>query len=205
MEEPVDEIDPTALLREARSGNVRAISRLLEHYRPYFAMLARLRASRRLQAKYDDSDLVQETLALVQRDLPDFRGTTEAELTAWLQRIMASVSGKHMRHYSRQRRDASLEHQIVDEFCQSSQMLGRVLIASDTSPSDKSIKRERAVILSRALTQLPADYREALIMNRLEGLTIAQTAERMGRSPDSVQKLLARGLLELRRRLEDQL
>ncbi|MFV1967349.1 MAG: sigma-70 family RNA polymerase sigma factor [Pirellulaceae bacterium] len=205
MEEPVDEIDPAALLNEARSGNAQAVSRLLEHYRPYLAMLARLATSRRLQAKYDDSDLVQETLILVQRDLSEFQGTTEAELTAWLRRIMATVSGKQMRHFSCQRRDASLERQIEDDFSQSSQVVGRVLIASDTSPSENSMKRERAVILSQALAQLPADQREALIMNRLEGLTIAQTAERMGRSVDSVQKLLARGLLELKRRLEGRL
>ena len=205
MEEPADPIDPTTLLNEARSGNVRAVSRLLEHYRPYVAMLARLRSSRRLQAKFDDSDLVQETLVLVQRDFQDFEGSTEAELTAWLRCIMATVSGKHMRHYSRQRRDASLERQIENDLDQSSQMVGRVFIDPDTSPSEKTIRREQAVILSRALTQLPGDYREVLIKNRLEGMTLAQIGEQMGRSVDSVRKLLARGLLELKRQLESRL
>jgi len=202
MEKPADEIDPEALLNVARSGDMQAVSQILAHYRPYLAMLARLRSSRQLQAKFDDSDLVQETLVLVQRDLSEFEGSTEAELTAWLRRIMATVSGKHTRHYSRQRRDASLERQIEDDFSQSSQMVGRVLVAPNVSPSESSVRRERAVILSRALAQLPADYREALIINRLEGLTLAQTAERMGRSVDSVKKLLARGLLELKRQLE---
>jgi RNA polymerase sigma-70 factor (ECF subfamily) len=202
MGEPGDDIEPAALLRAARRGNAEAVSGLLDHYRPYLAMLARLGASRRLQGKYDDSDLVQETLLLVQRDLPRFQGTTEAQLLAWLRCIMASVSAKHVRHYSRHKRAAALECQIEDDLNQSSQAVERVLMARDTSPSEKSIKRERAVILSRALTELPADYREALIMHRLEGMTMAQTAERMGRSVDSVQKLLARGLLELRRRLE---
>jgi RNA polymerase sigma-70 factor (ECF subfamily) len=205
MDEPADEIDPTVLLDLARSGDTQAMSRLLDHYRPYLAMLARVSASRRLQAKYDDSDLVQETLAVVQRDLPRFQGTTEAELTAWLRAIMASVSGKFVRHYTRQRRDASLERRIEDEFCQSSVAVGRVLSGPDSTPSEKTIKRERAVILSRALSELPADYREALILHRLEGLTMAQTAEKMGRSSDSVQKLLARGLLDLRRRLKGRL
>ena len=58
------------------------------------------------------------------------------------------------------------------------------------------------MLLAQALAKLPADYREALIINRLEGQTIAQTAERMGRSVDSVRKLLSRGLLELKRQLE---
>ncbi len=53
------------------------------------------------------------------------------------------------------------------------------MVADDTSPSERSIKRERAVTLSRALDQLPDDYREALILHRLEGLTMAEVAKRM--------------------------
>jgi RNA polymerase sigma-70 factor, ECF subfamily len=205
MEESAAEIDLNALLKEARNGSGEAVSLLLEHYRPYLAVLARLRANRQLQPKYDDSDLVQETLVLVQQNLLQFRGTTEADLTAWLRRIMASVIGKFMRHYSTQRRDVSLERQLEDEFSQSSRIVGQVMIASDTSPSEKSVKRERAVILSQAIAQLPADYREALILHRLEGLTMTEAAKRMGRSVDSIQKLLARGLLEMRRLLEGHL
>jgi RNA polymerase sigma-70 factor (ECF subfamily) len=174
MEEPADEIDLNALLKEARNGSGAAVAILLKHYRPYLTVLARLRTSRQLQPKFDDSDLVQETLVLVQRDLRQFRGTTEAELTAWLRRIMASVIGKFMRHYATQRRDVSLERRLEDQFSQSSRIVGQVMLASDTSPSEKSVKRERAVILSQAIAQLPADYREALILHRLEGLTMTR-------------------------------
>jgi RNA polymerase sigma-70 factor (ECF subfamily) len=205
MEESAAQIDPQALLVEARNGCHQAIELLLDHYRPYLKVLARLRASQQLQAKSDDSDIVQETLIMVQRDLPQFRGTTEAEFTVWLRRIMASVSGKFLRHYSSRRRDVSLERQLENEIDQSSQRMGHVLIAADSSPSEKSVKRERAVLLAQALTQLPADYREALILHRLEGLTMAEAAKRMGRSVDSIQKLLVRGLLEIQRRLEGRL
>lgn len=202
MDSEFRQIDTSAILEEARKGDRQAISRLLEHYRPYLKLLARLGASRRLQAKYDDSDLVQETLVQVQRDLGQFRGTTEAEMAAWLRRIMAHVSGKQVQHYARQRRDADLEQQIENDFTRSSRIVGASLIATDTLPSERVIKRERAVILSQALAQLPADYREALILNRLEGQTIVQTAERMGRSTDSIKKLLARGVRELKQRLK---
>ena len=126
-----------ALLAEARTGRAEAVSQLLDHYRPYVVMLARLGASRRLQGKYDDSDLVQETLLLVQRDLVGFQGDSETQLLAWLRCIMASVSAKHVRHYSRQRRDAALECQIENDLNNSSQAVERVLTTSDTSPSDE--------------------------------------------------------------------
>jgi RNA polymerase sigma-70 factor (ECF subfamily) len=177
----------------------------MEYYRPYLAMLAKLRARAPLRARFGDSDLVQETLAQIHRDLSGFEGSTEAEFTTWMRRIMATVSGKYIRYHTRQRRDATIERQIKGNFDQSSEMLGSVLVATDTSPSEVSMKRERAVILARALTELPPDYREALLAHRFEGLTMAEMAERMGRSVDSVQKLVARGLLELRRRLEGQI
>ena len=202
MDQSSRDFDPLKLLDAARNGDVRAVSEVMEQYRPYLAMLARLRTGDHLQARYDDSDLVQETLIQVQRGLQQFQGRTEAEFTAWLRRIMASVSGKQVRHHLRQRRDATLEQQLENDYSESAQLMGNALIALDASPSESVMRRERAVILSQALSQLPSAYRDALVINRLEGQTIAQTAERMGRSVDSVQKLLARGIVELRQKLE---
>jgi RNA polymerase sigma-70 factor (ECF subfamily) len=205
MQASAEKFDPQTCLTEARNGCDQAVAQLLDYYRPYLTILARLRTNRQLQAKYDDSDLVQDTLVLVHRNLPKFRGTTEAEFTVWLRTILASVSSKFIRRYSSQRREMMLERQLENEFSQSSDAVGNALVSLGTSPSERSIKRERAVILSQALTQLPSDYREAMILHRFEGLTMAEVADRMGRSVDSVQKLLARGLLELRRLLEGKL
>ena len=190
-------------LSAARAGDAVAMAELLEYYRPYLKLLARLWYRRQFQAKFDDSDLVQETMVIVHRDVHAFRGVTEIEFAGWLRRIMATVSGKHVRHYSRLCRDAGIERQLEESLSKSSAMIGNALATEESSPSQKLIRREKAVMLSRALTLLQADYREALIMYKLEGLTMAEIAERMGRSPDSVQKLIARGLLNLRRRLEE--
>ena len=197
--------DPQRLLERARDGSGEAVEALLNYYRPYLMLLARMRGDRQLQAKFDDSDLVQETLLQVHRDLPRFRGTTEAEFAAWIRRIMANVNGKHVRRYFARQRDVSLERQLEDQLSHSSQMVGRFMTASDISPSERTVQRERAVVLSQALLQLSPDYREAMILHRLEGRTMNEIAERMGRSVDSVQKLIARGLLEMRRLLEGQI
>ena len=49
--------------------------------------------------------------------------------------------------------------------------------------------------------QLPADYREVIILRHLEGLSFPDVAQRMGRTVDSVDKLWARALARLRRSL----
>lgn len=195
--------DPESLLLRARSGKEEAVAVLLNHYRPYLRLLARLRDNRQMQAKFDDSDLVQETLLRVHRDLDSFRGFTEAEFAAWLRKIMATVSGKHVRKFLAQKRDVSVERQLEEEFSNSSLLLGRLTESPLASPSEHAVQRERAVVLSQALMQLAPDYREALILHRFEGLAMKQVAESMGRTEDSVQKLLARGLLQLRRLMEE--
>ena len=66
MHDVADE-HPDAMLRRARSGNGPAIGRLLNGYRRYLRLLARLQISRRLQGKIDASDVVQETFLKAHR------------------------------------------------------------------------------------------------------------------------------------------
>ena len=56
----------------------------LERHRSWLGLLARLQVEPRFRAKFDASDIVQQTLLEAVRDWPKFRGGTEAELAAWL-------------------------------------------------------------------------------------------------------------------------
>src|SRR5689334_17428277 len=75
---------PEQLLSLARAGSSQALGQLLEVYRNYLALLARLQIGRRLQGKVEAADLVQETFLAAHRDFARFRGTTEGELVRWL-------------------------------------------------------------------------------------------------------------------------
>ena len=72
------------------------------------------------------------------------------------------------------------------------------LVAPDSSPSQRAVRREQAVLLANALRNLPADYGEVIVLHHLEGLTFPEVARRMGRSLDSVKKLWVRSLARLR-------
>ncbi len=190
---------PERLLDRARSGDDRALGELLMYYRPYLSLLARLKADRQLQAKFDDSDLVQDTCLCAHRDFSQFRGTTEPELTAWLREIMAHTAANLARDHRRQRRDVRVEQRLHDLLNQSSEMIDRALVKIESSPSQSLLHRERAVVLANALGQLPADYREVLVLRELEGKSLGEAASVIGRTPDAVQKLWARALVQLRR------
>jgi RNA polymerase sigma-70 factor (ECF subfamily) len=191
--------DPEELIHLAQAGDPRALGRLLELYRTYLALLARLHIRRRLQGKFDASDLVQETFLKAHRHFAQFRGSSEPELVAWLRQILASSLANLVRHYyGTQRRDVRLELELAAAVDESSHALGNGLFARQSSPSGQAARREQAVLLAQALDHLPPDYREVMILRHLEGLTFPEVAERMGRSVDSVKKLWARGLAQLR-------
>ena len=191
--------NPEQLLRQAKAGSGPVLGELLELYRDYLGLLARLQINRRLQARLDASDLVQETFLKAHRHFGQFRGTTEEELVVWLRQILATTLADLVRHrYGTQRRDLRLERELAAELDQSSQMLDQRLEAPGSSPSQRASRREQAVVLADTLGRLPQDYREVVILRHLEGLSFPQVAFRMGRTVDSVKKLWARALAQLR-------
>jgi RNA polymerase sigma-70 factor (ECF subfamily) len=156
----------------------------------------------RLQGKVDASDLVQETFLEAHRNFARFRGAGEAQFVSWLRQILAAKLADLLRRYLGTRgRDVRLEREIGDALDRSSALLQGGLVAPSSSPSQQAARREQAVLLADALGQLPDDYREALVLRHLEGLTFPEVARRMGRSLDSVEKLWLRGLARLRQLL----
>jgi RNA polymerase sigma-70 factor (ECF subfamily) len=70
---------------------------------------------------------------------------------------------------------------------------------------DDLAAKQQASAAVRALTELPRRQREAIALRLLEGLSPAETAERMGCRRNTVRSLMRHGLQGLRRRLGDDL
>jgi RNA polymerase sigma-70 factor (ECF subfamily) len=186
------------LINKARLGDPEAAAELMETYRNYMLLLAQVQLDKSLQSKLDPSDLVQETYLAVYRDFPQFRGQSEPELAAWLRSIMANVCLKVVRAYKgTQRRSVSREQEFADDLNRSSAALAG-LAAPVSTPSRSAIRREAAVLLADKLAELPDHYRRAIVLHHIEGLSIAEVAKRLERSPEATNSLLARALVKLR-------
>ncbi len=204
MTQQADEPIPDELVKLAKAGDAQALGQLLESYRNYLGLLARVQVGRRLQGKLDASDVLQETFLEAYRGVDHFRGSSEREFLGWLRQILAAnLSNQVRRYYGTKRRNLRLERDLADDMERSSQALDRGLVAEQSSPSQLAARREQAVLLADSLSGLPPDYREVIILRHLEDLTFPEVAKRMGRTEDSVKNLWARALARLRRVMED--
>jgi RNA polymerase sigma-70 factor (ECF subfamily) len=200
-----DVVSPEQLLARARAHEGQALGTLLELYRGYLTLLARLQLGRRLQGKADAADVVQETFLEAHQNWDRFRGTTEGELLQWLRRILATQIADLMRRFlGTRRRDVRLERELAAELDRSSEFLDGGLLAKQDSPSHQVSQREQGVMVANMLAGLPDDYREVLILRHLEGLTFPEVARRMGRSLDAVKSLWTRALGRLRHSLTNE-
>jgi len=187
------------LLNQARGGDAPAQGGLLRRFEPWLRLLARVQLESRFRSRFDASDIVQQTLLEAIKSLPQFRGSTEVELTAWLRRILAhALAHEIRRHQGTQKRDLALDVSLDRELAQSSQRFGALLAEPGPSPSQQAVRRERDVLLAEVLSSLPDDYREVLILRHLEGFSHEEIAARMNRSAGAVRMLWVRALAGLR-------
>jgi RNA polymerase sigma-70 factor (ECF subfamily) len=186
-------------LAAARQGSAEALGKVLESCRPYLLKVANEYLAADLQAKLGASDLVQDACLEAHRDFGRFTGLTEAEMLAWLRRILLQNLKNVTRHYQRDKRQVGCEIGLADVHPKE---LTVPASSRDQSPSSQARARERDEALAQALAQLPEDQREIIRLRNYERLSFPAAGERMGRSPDAARKLWARAIGHLQRLLE---
>ncbi len=192
---------PEALLRRARASDAAAQGELLALYRNYLRILARTQIDAALRVRLDASDLAQESLLEAFRDFRHFVGTTERELVAWLRRILVRNLADQVKHHRAQARNWHRQESLEVLLDRSSLAVQEALAAGASTPSARAARREQAVLLADALSRLPADHAEVIVLRNLRQLKFEEVAERMGRSPGAVRMLWARAMERLGREM----
>jgi RNA polymerase sigma-70 factor (ECF subfamily) len=176
-----------ALIDRARGGDRDAFDALASASRERLEAFVRSRIRPALRQRLDAAELAHETLSRAFESLARFDGADEDAWMAWLAGIAKRVVLKEVEKLQRAE-PLRLDRDPSD---------GR------PSPSRAARREERLDRLEEAIRGLPEDYREVIRLCRIEGLKIREAAERMGRSPDAVKKLLWRALKALKRRFGD--
>lgn len=173
-------------------------ARVLEPYRDYLHLLARVGIDPRLRSRVDPSDVVQQTMLQAVKAQGQFRGLVEEQRGAWLRQILARNLAMAARDHGREKRDVTRERSIRQALDDSSARLEAWLASNESSPSVRAARNEQSLRLARALASLPDAQREALTLHFLQGLSLLEVGKSLGRSHGSAVGLIQRGLKNLR-------
>jgi RNA polymerase sigma-70 factor (ECF subfamily) len=182
--------------------NTADVNEALEEFRAYLETLTFIQIDPRLRSKFGLSDVVQETLLEAWHELERIQALDAADRKRWLRRMLVN-NLLDMIKARRPRHDACLEQSLEAAAAESSCRLQNWLAAEDTSPSERLAQQEEGLRLLEALAKLDMRQREALILQKYHGWTLAQIAEHLGCTVGAVAGLHARGLEKLRRYLAD--
>jgi RNA polymerase sigma-70 factor, ECF subfamily len=190
-------------LAAARAGSLEALGQTLHAFRAYLLAIAERELDPQLKPKGGASDLVQQTLLEAVGNFEAFRGKTDAELRAWLRRLLLH----NVVDFTRQYRDA--EKREVSRECQlgpgtSSSEVAPQVVDSGPSPSALAAKSEEAQAIQRAVEKLPDDYRRIIVLRYQDERSFEEIGRSMNLSANAARKLWARAIKRLRQESEEQ-
>lgn len=202
MSENYHNDDSERLLKRVAAGDMAAREVLFQIYRPRLARMLAVRLNRKLAARIDSSDIVQETLLQAEAGLDDFLRTQPCSIYAWLRRIAERNLIDACRFHYRQRRDVrrELDFPIQEE---SIDQLVQQLACLKSGPQRAVARLELRQLVQQALHELPEIDREVLIMYHLEQMTAREISDVLSISEEAVRSRQRRALLRISEKLRD--
>jgi RNA polymerase sigma-70 factor (ECF subfamily) len=180
--------DTEELLRQSAAGDAAARQQLLERYRRRLRRMVALRLDRRLAARLDPSDLVQEALAEADRQLSDYLRERPLPFYPWLRQIAwLRLVDAHRRHVRASKRSVLREEGVPLLPDESALELADRLFARGSSPSARLRQKELRDRLRAALALLRERDREVLVLRYLEDLSVAEVAAVLGLAEGAVK------------------
>ena len=191
------------LLLVSRSPDKRGepLKRLLLLILPNLRRHIRAKLRGQPQRRFDEDDVLQETLTAAVQSIDNASFSSPAEFHAWLETIAGNKLRNLHRDQFRMKRDARREQRINTGSRSGASLIG-LLTAELTSASRMLIREEQQAAVMTSLLLLSDEHREVIECRILHNMNVAETAQRLGRSHDATHALLTRALRALRRHVQ---
>jgi RNA polymerase sigma-70 factor, ECF subfamily len=181
----MSEVTDGELVERAKHGDALAMDQLLARHEQKI-----YRFGLRMCGNEDDArDVLQETLLSAFRNLGGFRG--DARLSTWLYQVARSFCIKQRRR--REGEPAQLESMDVHEV--------KALATDASQPDVAAHAREVGEVIQAAMSTLPEEQREVLVLRDVEGLSAEDAAEVIGIEVGALKSRLHRARLQLKQSL----
>lgn len=190
-----DEAEERELIRLAVEGDRDARTEIvLRHQRNVYNLGLRLTGSE------DEAEgILQDTFLKVFEKLDRFRG--DSRLGTWIHRIatnaalmrMRSRKGKYFVPIEEERPSDDDDHGDI----------GFVVRSLDRDPLELTLDGELKENLERAIAALPENLRMAFVLKDLEGLSMQEIGQQLGKSVSAIKADLHRARIRLRRMLAE--
>ncbi|HML18807.1 MAG TPA: sigma-70 family RNA polymerase sigma factor [Bryobacteraceae bacterium] len=186
------EAELVAGLRAGMDDAYETLIRRFEH--PVFNLISRL-----VDDPADSADVVQEVFLKVFRNIDSFR--QDASLKTWIYRIAVNEARNQRRWFSRhRRREVGLDADPCDSHGYSDR-----LPDPGRSPFESAVDQETQALIEEALQQVNPNFRAALVLREIEGLSYEEIAEILGISLGTVKSRILRGRDALKKQLAGKL
>jgi RNA polymerase sigma-70 factor (ECF subfamily) len=186
------------LVAQAQAGDEAALSQLCKVYGARVLWIIRLRMGSELRSKLESVDIVQDVLLSALKDLGNFTCKTEGDFLRWLSKIAENRLRGHLQRLHANKRDIRKEVRLNDHRPTAEDSVAAALDAVvTTTPSAIVSKREDLDKLSRAIDALKPEYRQVIVLTKIEGLSYKEIGDQLGKSSEAVRKLASRALEEL--------
>lgn len=180
------------LIQQARDGDNVALGQIVSQVQNYLFVIVNGSINQKLQSKLSASDILQQSMLEAHQSIGRFEGSTEAEIRAWLRKIVLGNLIDSTRHYKNAAcRDADREVPING--------LSMPLSQPRSHTASWHVSRnETEEQLLREINRLPERQRQVIEARHRLGQSYQEIASEMNVSEVAVRKLWSRGVQRLK-------
>lgn len=194
------------LLERLRQNGEQVLAEVFALNRERFWHLVTFRMDRRIAARVDADDVLQEAFVAASQRLDHYLRDEAYTVFIWLRMIVAqTLVDVHRRHLGVQKRSAGREVSIRgNQYPQTTSVsLAAHLIANQTSASHSLQRDETSEALADAIDQMSPLDQETIALRHFEGLTNVEAAEVLGISVTAASNRYVRAISRLKDILEE--
>lgn len=177
-----------------------SLDEMFQRFRPRLRALIDLRIDRRIRARVDPSDVIQETFADAVRRYPEYVQKGQMPPYLWLRFLtLQQLLIAHRKHLSVKARSAAIEVplEVIRAMSVETDSVVESLLSDGSSPSEKVVRNEELQQLTLAIEQMEPTDREILVLRHFEQMDFPEIAAVVEMSYEAVASRYRRALKKL--------